>query len=317
MLNAVKNLKNNKVQLIAPYKTMYVIKVYKGINERMKIMKKLLKKMFTNFVMSEKSQTTPSSDTSCHLLPPMGRRQFSFGFTLAEVLITLGIIGVVAALTLPSLIAKYDEMVTMNKIKRSYSEIINAVEMRKQELGSSDYKDMFDPSVYTAEEMLDGIAKYLNVVERCKIYDRGCGGKYAIKFGIKVNDGYGKTSSNSYFYNERVLLNDGTIMAVSSLPWSGNDCSYEYRFLAKDENGNAILDADNKPTYKTSTSRGCASISFDVDGVKGKNQYGYDNYKLLVMPAKLSGNSDERFGNIFKTMRTGKFDYEKYQAGDF
>lgn len=31
-------------------------------------------------------------------------------FTLAEVLITLGIIGVVAAMTLPSLIAKYDEM---------------------------------------------------------------------------------------------------------------------------------------------------------------------------------------------------------------
>lgn len=59
-------------------------------------------------------------------------------FTLAETLITLGIIGVVAALTLPNLIAKYDEMVTLNKIKRSYSEIINAMEMSKQEIGSSD-----------------------------------------------------------------------------------------------------------------------------------------------------------------------------------
>ena len=32
-------------------------------------------------------------------------------FTLAEVLITLGIIGIVAAMTLPSLIAKYQDKV--------------------------------------------------------------------------------------------------------------------------------------------------------------------------------------------------------------
>ena len=37
-----------------------------------------------------------------------------FGFTLAEVLITLGIIGVVAALTLPSLVTNYQKQVTVN-----------------------------------------------------------------------------------------------------------------------------------------------------------------------------------------------------------
>ena len=34
-----------------------------------------------------------------------------FGFTLAEVLITLGIIGVVAALTLPSLVTNYQKQI--------------------------------------------------------------------------------------------------------------------------------------------------------------------------------------------------------------
>ena len=38
-------------------------------------------------------------------------------FTLAEVLITLGIIGVVAALTLPSLVGNYKRKVTANKVK--------------------------------------------------------------------------------------------------------------------------------------------------------------------------------------------------------
>ncbi len=44
-----------------------------------------------------------------------------FGFTLAEVLITLGIIGVVAALTIPTLMANYQKQVWINKLKKTYS----------------------------------------------------------------------------------------------------------------------------------------------------------------------------------------------------
>lgn len=40
------------------------------------------------------------------------------GFTLAEVLITLGIIGVVAAMTLPALIGKYRANVTLTKLQK-------------------------------------------------------------------------------------------------------------------------------------------------------------------------------------------------------
>ena len=42
-------------------------------------------------------------------------------FTLAEVLITLGIIGIVAAMTLPTLIGKYKEKVRMEQFKVAYS----------------------------------------------------------------------------------------------------------------------------------------------------------------------------------------------------
>ena len=42
------------------------------------------------------------------------------GFTLAEVLITLGIIGVVAALTLPSLITNYRKKQTVAQLKKVY-----------------------------------------------------------------------------------------------------------------------------------------------------------------------------------------------------
>ena len=45
------------------------------------------------------------------------------GFTLAEVLITLGVIGVVAALTLPSVIAKYKNIQYVSMLKKNYTEI--------------------------------------------------------------------------------------------------------------------------------------------------------------------------------------------------
>ncbi len=50
-------------------------------------------------------------------------------FTLAEVLITIGIIGVVAALTLPSVISHHQKEKTVSYVKKFYNEINNAVRM--------------------------------------------------------------------------------------------------------------------------------------------------------------------------------------------
>ena len=49
-------------------------------------------------------------------------------FTLAEVLITLGIIGIVAAMTLPTLIVNHRKQVALTKIKHTYNILSNALE---------------------------------------------------------------------------------------------------------------------------------------------------------------------------------------------
>lgn len=61
-----------------------------------------------------------------------------FGFTLAEVLITLGIIGVVAALTLPTLIQKYQKQVWVNQLKKSVSTFDNGFKMMLADAGTDD-----------------------------------------------------------------------------------------------------------------------------------------------------------------------------------
>ena len=64
------------------------------------------------------------------------------GFTLAEVLITLGIIGVVAALTLPSLINKYREKQLRTVFMRSSSIIQNALNQTAIEFGYNNIKEL-------------------------------------------------------------------------------------------------------------------------------------------------------------------------------
>ena len=59
------------------------------------------------------------------------------GFTLAEVLITLGIIGVVAALTIPALISNYRKSVVETRLKRSYSVLANAMLFAVKDNGES------------------------------------------------------------------------------------------------------------------------------------------------------------------------------------
>ncbi len=80
------------------------------------------------------------------------------GFTLAEVLITLGIIGVVAALTLPALVHKYTYNLTEARLKKFYSVFNQAILMSKNVNGDFEGWDGF---WYSSEDTpnLDGIDK--------------------------------------------------------------------------------------------------------------------------------------------------------------
>ena len=62
-------------------------------------------------------------------------------FTLAEVLITLGIIGVVAALTLPTLIQNYQKRVYVTQLKKSVSVLSNGFKLMMAHDGVTELKD--------------------------------------------------------------------------------------------------------------------------------------------------------------------------------
>ena len=74
-------------------------------------------------IFASKSVSCWHSNANLHLAAWLPSRLAAkkAAFTLAEVLITLGIIGVVAALTLPTLIQNHQKQVYVTQLKKAYS----------------------------------------------------------------------------------------------------------------------------------------------------------------------------------------------------
>jgi prepilin-type cleavage/methylation N-terminal domain protein len=95
------------------------------------------------------------------------------GFTLAEVLITLGIIGVVAAMTIPVLIANHKKQEVVTKLEKVYTVMNQAIKMSEVENGAVEhwYMDCGISSSPTCstEEVKDWfknyLGKYLNITK--------------------------------------------------------------------------------------------------------------------------------------------------------
>ncbi len=89
------------------------------------------------------------------------------GFTLAEVLITLGIIGVVTAITMPVLINGHRDKAMVTHLKKSYSTISNAFYSATEEYGSPLGWGLGDrANTVGRDKLADIFSNYLDVVER-------------------------------------------------------------------------------------------------------------------------------------------------------
>lgn len=83
------------------------------------------------------------------------------GFTLAEVLITLGIIGVVAAMTIPTLITNYQKHQTETRLVKFYSMMNQTLRMSVAENGEPDGW-IIRNKTYTYEENVEFLKTYIS-----------------------------------------------------------------------------------------------------------------------------------------------------------
>lgn len=155
-------------------------------------------------------------------------------FTLAEVLITLGIIGIVAAMTLPALITRNQNKALEASLKKNYSVILQAFEMYQAEHG-----ERLRPEILGAGGTLTGlkaqIMPYFKIIADCGTYSNthpAC---------IPYNADNPNNSYRTYDGKQKIgltLFDDGQfVLTDGSLILIENMTGAKYAFITVDVNG--------------------------------------------------------------------------------
>lgn len=111
-------------------------------------------------------------------------------FTLAEVLITLGVIGVVAAMTLPTLIQNYKKKEYSTRVHKSYAEILQAIRLSEARNGPlaewscNSSAEFFDTYIKPYYKDLKQCTE--NQVEVCGTRVSGAGVSYLTNSGVGI-----------------------------------------------------------------------------------------------------------------------------------
>ena len=201
-------------------------------------------------------------------------------FTLAEVLITLGIIGIVAAMTLPALINKSQQMILKNQFKKTYSTLTQALLKAQVDYGSVPAchydldRSVIPPRINSTKNAHTVIVectgfksillKSLNVVQTCEdnAYPKRCIPKY-------------KGFDTMAVEQNPDLSEEEALDIVKSQPgFHEQDILYKNTvYILAD--GVIIVDYNASPSFPM-------IFAVDVNGKKGPNKWGYDLFAFFT-----------------------------------
>ena len=163
-------------------------------------------------------------------------------FTLAEVLITLGIIGVIASITIPNVVAKYRASVLRTQFKKSYSILSQALSLTAEELGGNlhemfkDEPPGFDGAVLFRETFNNYLISTLELKKSSQLFAFAPYNK-----NLESDD----TTMGLGTYPGYIILGDGTAVSV----------------LKNNDRLNVLV---------------------DINGLKRPNRAGYDTFLFVV-----------------------------------
>lgn len=218
---------------------------------------------------------------------------------------------------MPSLIQKYKEKELITQTRKVWSDINNAILLSQQDYGVVADNSILFNATDSSETIAKNLAKYFNGARVCKdSRQEGCSQYYyEVKYSTKQldKDGNAKTDSSS---KPKIILANGATITVSS---NMSGCApKEYTNTSTNEFGQIIYNDDGTPKTYKSISTICANIHFDVNGIKGPNQFGRDTYWFWVYADKLQPSFNQALGGVsFKNILSGKdkLEYINYTKG--
>ncbi len=188
-------------------------------------------------------------------------------FTLAEVLITLAIIGVVAALTIPTLVSNYQKTQYVTQLKKFYSTFNNGMKTYMASMGCDDMRctEFFKGATSDAEWQTRFKTEIPKIFRNLTIY---------------TQDNYSEFNSLNYPSIKALggeYANPG--ISIGGAP---------YTFITADGQFVAIIDnypgnCDQMPNADSKLRNFCSNVVFvDVNGPKGPNISGRDAFGFYL-----------------------------------
>jgi len=177
-------------------------------------------------------------------------------FTLAEVLITLVIIGIVAALTISSVINTYVERSTISKVKKGLSTLAQAKKLAEVQNGSIESWNFgAGPTAENARDFWTYLKPHISVAKDCgsNLDCYQSNGLYTLR-GLPYDKNH---STLSEYY--KFVLADGGVMWFRMA--AGGKCS--------------VTEEDQVPNV-------CAVFFYDVNGDKRPNAIGRDIFAYTM-----------------------------------
>ena len=180
------------------------------------------------------------------------KREKESAFTLAEVLITLGIIGVVAAMTMPALINQTNKKELHVAFQKTYSELNQAAKLYQIQNGTTFSEDFNS----TSNPVTDAETKFI-LDDFIKLFNGG------IKYSSSNWTNQGDIPSYDIYSLNNKTKGDGTVCNATG--YYTNNTGKIYSF-----NDRSNIINENGPI-----------ICVDTNGKKRPNRYGYDVFLFL------------------------------------
>ncbi len=204
-------------------------------------------------------------------------------FTLAEVLITLGIIGIIAAMTLPALLNKAEKIILKNQFKKSYSTLSQALTKSEVEYGATpdcyyaivensstssfDYKDSSGGSSVECSAFHKIFMKNLNVIAKCE------------------NNAYPNCIPKYQGVDTMVIENNPDLSKDEALEKVDGLRGFDQQKILYQNPAFVLSDGSILISYATwfEIPR---IFAIDINGKKGPNKWGYDVFDLWTGKTK-------------------------------
>lgn len=200
---------------------------------------------------------------------PKTLRSKKVAFTLAEVLITLGVIGIVASMTIPNLVSDYQETQYVTGLKKAYSELSNVLTKISADKGC--VGDLRCTGIFgggTNHQTLGTeLSSYFKIIKNCETTKSGC---VPTKAWTTYNGSGAPVNHLDALDHYRFITADGMSFRIYNY---ANNCGYD-AFSNHYTNGAYLL---------------CGEIWVDVNGLKGPNYYGRDIFTFWISNGKGPG----------------------------